>query len=56
MRSSLVGGSGSGSGIDGPVTEMARIGLRGDIGAGDLEGEGEEARICKFVLLCFALV
>ncbi|KAK6603164.1 hypothetical protein H4I96_05932 [Botrytis cinerea] len=50
MRSSLVGGSGSGSGIDGPVTEMARIGLRGDIGAGDLEGEGEEARIWRETL------
>ncbi|KAF7952787.1 hypothetical protein EAE96_006013 [Botrytis aclada] len=33
----------SGSGLDGPVTEMVRIGLRGEIGVEDLEGEAEEA-------------
>ncbi|TGO47590.1 hypothetical protein BCON_0271g00110 [Botryotinia convoluta] len=45
----------SGSGFDGPVTEMVRIGLRGEIGVGDLEGEGkgeaeEAARIWRETL------
>ncbi|KAF7887796.1 hypothetical protein EAF00_010090 [Botryotinia globosa] len=31
----------SGSDFDGPVTEMVRMELRGEIGGGDLEGEGE---------------
>lgn len=44
----------SGSEFDGPVTEIVRIGLRGEIGGGNLEGEGEgeaeeAARICKCV-------